>query len=390
MKGIIKLVFLILVLMPIDSFGQECTAHSTCGSKEVCVITGTSPDGSASGICKTCPETFPSANHESAEFSYNACYKTCTGQIDNSNPYSFESYYNSLHPEREACDLFHHSNEVTCNNNTDIEGFHLVVDSVSHTVSCVKNKQECSASGCKDKHSFQIWKSVLTGKADSTGYTDCFCEKDNCSESFFGELTGTENNSIDDAFVVCFEANKPCSNLYDRYIVPASLSACKNEKNITGNFSDNGQNRFSDCRCISNIKGSDEKGHGTKHCKLEHVIDGTESYKNGKKPCDGTSSIANQSYCYRWNCEDFEIKNYDYCQEGHCDLSKNCDLAEKNSYGTGKQNDTDCHKCPQGSMTSDTGAKAATDCFYNNQTQFCDSNGCFTLPIGEIHYSTGE
>jgi len=281
--------------------------------------------------CVSCDTRFPKSIY-GENMTAEDCYEECpAGTIDHGTYDKHISKYDSW--KSTACpDLV--VAKVHCD--TD---YHVEIDKDNHNIqSCVSNTRECTPAGCS--------KGSQTWNYSINDWNDCICSA--CDTNHF----------LREGECILMTAGENCSLFFD---------ACTNGS-VQGQISTTGTtNNFEQCRCKLTNQSLD-RGTGDKFCKLS-------------KKCD-----TNSSNCYKWDCANFEY-TYTSCNAGYCEPGADCRDAQPGEFslgGTGA-----CTKCPQGS-TSYKGAKAAKDCFYNNQTQFCDSNGCFKLPIGEIHYSTGE
>lgn len=274
-----------------------------------------------------CPPSYPaSANGAKSQ---NECYIECKQEtITNGKkvpiPGEDKAYFNN------SCKF-----NIECNNATDkCNGYH------SNGDECISNKKTCTNLHRNAKDGFQLW--------EGNGWSTCYIQE--CNDGY--NLVSSDSKPLDrkcNTTVGTQCESNACSAVSD------VADECDGEIDGTWSF-DGSTKNYENCICHITVQANN--GTFTDEC-----------YYNTD---EGTSE--------KWtNCRRTGVVS---CDTGYCQSSDapTCDQVQQ-GYFSGT-NDKQCHECPMGS-TSIKGASKITDCHITNETQFCDNDGCFTLPLGK-------
>lgn len=293
--------------------------------------------------CTTCPEEYPyttisnGIGATSIDSCFKKCNETCANKTVANGKYSrtegspSEAYYGNYC----SCTL-------TCNQSStsdSCDGYHVAATGAT----CEPDKSEL-----KETDEYKYFE-FTTSATDEPKQYITECKKD---DQHF-EYSGTKCSTT---YGACIDNTHSCASdtTIDDADAPSGINP--NTIEITGNVTWNNENKawdYSACRLTAEFNIFDSTTYGKKTYKFQD--------KQWTLVPDSTQIIRCGAGYYYNQTKD----------------STQCSQVEAGYYSP--DTDTERYACP-GGATSNTGAKAKTECFINTETQFCNNDGtCFDL-----------
>ncbi len=244
------------------------------------------------------------------------------------------------------------------------------------TSTCTSNTPEtdCTCAGwgfVEGVECSQCTDTEYSPAGDSTCHACATCDNNTC---IWNQNVPHPNNSIfDSENTVDGQSECPwiCQSGY--YKNGNVCSDCP-----TNSTSNAGSDDISDCKCANGYYMGGTNNDTCIKCSDTNdlICSGTGLVYSNPAPigiaCGGNTTLVLNDTTHTYSCES--------CSDSNASLNGNNCVCNQNYYGTPNGIDTQCNKCPAGTITNDIGATNVSQCKMSSNTQFCDSNGnCMNL-----------